>query len=33
MPRPIKDVDTDRKDKAKEDGEGNKDTVPTTKHY
>jgi hypothetical protein len=33
VPRPIKDLDTDKKENAKEDAEKNKNTVPTTKHY
>jgi hypothetical protein len=33
MPRPVKRVDTESKEKATEDAEENKDTVPISKHY
>ncbi len=33
MPRPVKRVDTESKEKATEDAEKNKDTVPISKHY
>jgi len=33
MPRPVKRVDTESKEKATEDAEKNKDVVPISKHY
>ncbi len=33
MPRPVKPIDTTEKEKAREDAEGNKKTVPISKHY
>ena len=33
MPRPVKRVDTESKEKATEDADKNKETVPISKHY
>ncbi len=33
MPRPVKKVDTNDKEKAREDAEENTETVPISKHY
>ena len=33
MPRPVKRVDTESKEKAREDADKNKETVPISKHY
>jgi len=33
LPRPVKRVDTETKEKATEDAEENKETIPISKHY
>jgi hypothetical protein len=33
LPRPVKRIDTEKKENATEDAEKNKDTVPISKHY
>ncbi len=33
MPRPVKKVDTESKEKAAQDADENVDTVPISKHY